>query len=553
MELSHILPFEETINEELTRQVQNDPCFSLYKQWLSDNGCLFPSLEFPVAFGEYGIVGTSAKTNISSLKAFLFVPYQIIISPKKAFQSEIGFILQKHDVFKTHKKSNDFVLWAFLMFEKLKGDQSFWHPYFRIIPEIELLMDWSNLELSELQDKFLANKAKLGLKECLSYYKLIKPILVTYPEYFPGSLKETFIWAFKVSNTRAFNHDEGIIVPMADNLNHDDVYIDYLSLSKEFLQAKSQEIDLLKDYRDFDTNPHTSNGPMNARTHFNRLEKYSKWFNDSGFEGCRSVWELSELFENLESSSDEEELMNCSGTTEEDSEEEDSEEEAQYNYEFNPSEKYFVIRAGEDGSFKQGKQVFNCYGRLNNFDLLIDYGFALLPNRYDSVFLRLYIKDKNKLDHLKKLSEIVETYYIKYNKLNLDYLMHIRKLIYKNSEYPNLETAVTVEQAVVKHAKNILEDFMNNYPTTLSYDEELLKTQLGPRHKTALKYRISQKRIVAKQLELLQRLTGILNKVSQGQTVEEAHWPQATIQTAMETYPLREYLFNLKHLSIFDK
>lgn len=35
--------------------------------------------------------------------------------------------------------------------------------------------------------------------------------------------------------------------------------------------------------------------------------------------------------------------------------------------------------------YRTGKEVFNSYGRRNNENLLLDYGFALLDNQWDEV------------------------------------------------------------------------------------------------------------------------------------------------------------------------
>jgi len=50
--------------------------------------------------------------------------------------------------------------------------------------------------------------------------------------------------------------------------------------------------------------------------------------------------------------------------------------------------------------------VFISYGRINNADILIDYGFAYLNNRYDSFLFRLYKRKRG-------LKGIVETLHIK--------------------------------------------------------------------------------------------------------------------------------------------
>ena len=54
------------------------------------------------------------------------------------------------------------------------------------------------------------------------------------------------------------------------------------------------------------------------------------------------------------------------------------------------------MRTGKYSSFAQGEQMLYCYGRMNNFKSLIDYNFALLPNRYDCFMLRL-VRNKGPL------------------------------------------------------------------------------------------------------------------------------------------------------------
>ena len=49
--------------------------------------------------------------------------------------------------------------------------------------------------------------------------------------------------------------------------------------------------------------------------------------------------------------------------------------------------------------FKKGEQVLYCYGKRSNGFLLLNYGFAILDNKYDSVAfpIRLAVKPENVL------------------------------------------------------------------------------------------------------------------------------------------------------------
>jgi len=283
-------------------------------------------------------------------------------------------------------------------YEKSKGELSFYSPYFLAIGESEMLMDWTVSEKAELQDKFLVFESKKQEKTALFYYETLVEVFRGSPDVFPqNDMKNEFLWAYKMVTTRSFSHGEGMIIPLADNLNHDDVYVDYLTLSQEFLIRKSydQQKDG-KDYKDFLGSMHRSEGRLKFRTHLNRLEKIIQLDPSLEFSSVKHIWELNDLLSGFESSSDEEELTenyNESSEGEEDDDEEEEEEEEESSVEEPPQSniegKYFVMRSGAEGSFLKGKQVFNCYGRLNNTDLLNEYGFCLLPNRYDSLYVRV--------------------------------------------------------------------------------------------------------------------------------------------------------------------
>ena len=181
-----------------------------------------------------------------------------------------------------------------------------------------------------------------------------------------------------------------MVIPFADNLNHEDVYVDYLSLSTSFLQKKLLEPVINKDYKDFLGVSHISPSEMKARTHFNRLEKHLSGSNRENFNHLENIWDIDEEIQLLESSSDEEELVNdLNEESDEEGSEEESDEEEKLELQVSMKNKYFIMRTGSEGGFLQGNQVFNCYGRLNNTDMLMEYGFCLLPNRYDSIYVRV--------------------------------------------------------------------------------------------------------------------------------------------------------------------
>ena len=98
---------------------------------MDENGFKAPNLEYPVAFGEDGLIGVGTKSAIGGLTAMLFIPQKVIITEELVRESEISdFIKSNEHIFTEHSGSEFLILIAFILFEKLKAEKSFWHPYF---------------------------------------------------------------------------------------------------------------------------------------------------------------------------------------------------------------------------------------------------------------------------------------------------------------------------------------------------------------------------------------------------------------------------------------
>lgn len=65
--------------------------------------------------------------------------------------SKLNTIVVKHpEIFKHHFDAEYLILIIYFWYEMLKGEESFWHPYFQIINISDLPMLWSDKEISEL-------------------------------------------------------------------------------------------------------------------------------------------------------------------------------------------------------------------------------------------------------------------------------------------------------------------------------------------------------------------------------------------------------------------
>lgn len=85
----------------------------------------------------------------------------------------------------------------FLMNEKVKGDDSFWAPYLRMLPRPLTICEWSPEELKELQDENLVKKSQKRSANLRKFYdNLLNAIDGKLPvrETCPGSGNPVTPW-----------------------------------------------------------------------------------------------------------------------------------------------------------------------------------------------------------------------------------------------------------------------------------------------------------------------------------------------------------------------
>lgn len=162
-------------------------------------------------------------------------------------RSPINFIINNHpEVYKKHYDAEYLMLATFVFYEVLKGEKSFWHPYFQIINFSDIPMLWKEDEMNELQDAILKKDIIHYRKEFDDEWDLIYTTLSrpTYEDYFPGitdpeakeSLKKTFTYSFVSVVTRCFGWGlpKTSMIPFADCINHHNVDSTYELIHKEY-------------------------------------------------------------------------------------------------------------------------------------------------------------------------------------------------------------------------------------------------------------------------------------------------------------------------------
>lgn len=499
-----------------------------------------------MAFYEEGIIGATAKADISPNKAYVFVPYNLCISIQKAKNSEISHIFKKR-FFTQHSRANDHILWVFILYEKLKGSESFWYPYFKTLKGFSNIIDWTDEELGELQDKLLVYDNLKWKERIERIWKAVYGIIKNYPEHFPPekNLYSEFMWAWLVCCTRGYSWEGGMLIPMADNLNHGIVYTSYHGEEKSTLKTLAGNLTIDIDYTDFLGMQVKYDIQIDKRTNKNRLEKFLE---KSDMPMIKNVWELNQTLENYRSSSSEDDERIVAECTSDEESPYDEDDELQEEFK-DLNENYFFMSTGVRTCFKKGEQVLNSYGRLSNRNLLLDYGFAIPENRYDSVFFFLWLPRSGR-EGLVKIEDIeaksdeylycTELFRLKPKRLNIDVFIHYREGM-KNEPIKNFPSDISVELEIIEKFLNICLEIYEGFDTSLEYDKELLQTKCSSRLQGALNYRINQKKIVLNQIKMLEILRNLLENIQNGMDIS-THAEGKSPQEIMNLYPLRNYL-----------
>lgn len=496
-----------------------------------------------MAFWESGVLGVQAKQDIGPNKVFVFVPYTLCLNTFKARTSEISHIFTS-SFFKSQPRSKDYIFYLYVLYEKLKGPNSFWHPYFSTLSGITNLVDWTAAELQELQDKLLIHDANKWKERVDRIWLRVKKILDHYPEYFDPSLdlKEEFMWAWRVCCTRTFGWDGGMMVPMAGSTNHGEVYSTYDNKSKDELTKLAQEGNGEVDCSDFLGLALPSQVDIDRRQNRNRLEKFLDKYQ---LPELKKIWGMDRRLDEFRSSSSDDDERNVAECTSE-------EEEANNNEELEEpkpdDDMFFILSTGVRTCFKKGEQVLNAYGRLSNRNLLLDYGFATPTNRYDTVYFLLWLRESGrqgvvKVEDIEAKSqeyfEYTELYGLKFKRLNIDVLSYFRGFVKVDPQ--DSPSEIDVELEIIDKFLSLCFEILEEFGSGLEQDEETLSRRPSENLTYALWYRMGQKRIVLNQVKMLEKLRKELEKVRDGLDLMN-HLAGRDIEEVHELYPLRIYL-----------
>ncbi|OMJ93492.1 hypothetical protein SteCoe_3464 [Stentor coeruleus] len=558
---------DASVNTEKTQKAQADSKYLKLYNWAIANGILMPSLQFPIAYWDEGIIGIGAKVDLPTNKAFMFIPTVLVISPSVAKKSLISSIFSAYPYFFAGHDNAEFdILLVFLVYEKSKGSSSKWHTYFEAINDLELLCDWSENDLQQLQDPLLVYHAREFAEKISKKFDEIKEVFDEHSDFFPQgpSLREYFEWSYRVLSTRSVEMNELSLIPMADFINVSNNELVYEYYDADVLNSKANHPEGNIDLRDFLGSSVKGQGVLENDRWTNRLEKFLK--KKQGKEAVKAIgaiWEVDRLFQELESSEDEEDIYIIDVKDEINDDDEIEEENEEDKTEIQGDD-YIIISTDPYVGIKQGSQILGQTKRMSNRDWLLQYGFCFENNYYDSFYILFWtpsygktgfvslqdIQEKTYQTELSaaSLSLVAELICVKPHKLNLEVLKYFRKTLdyaKYNLQQPFFKaspTNIDTEIIIVDQALDLFTSLESKL-SPLSHDMNLMNRNLPKRLKYALLYRISQKKIIGSQKNYLSLLKGVLIKARENGI--EKHMVEKSVKNVKAMYPLMRYLKSL--------
>ncbi len=170
--------------------------------------------------------GLMAQLNIKDNDKLLSIPKSLIINSEIIKLSKNQYTRNIARNFNTEEE----VMIAYILIEKIQDEKSFWYPYFNVLPKnISNLSFFSDSELTYLQDNDLINKSQQNKQELLNKYNNFMSKLdsltshLTFPsEQRPPILFEDYLWAQAILDSRALRFQgKPNLIPFADMFNYE--------------------------------------------------------------------------------------------------------------------------------------------------------------------------------------------------------------------------------------------------------------------------------------------------------------------------------------------
>ena len=464
--------------------------YSLFKKWLISNGAIFTkNLDFPYTFGPFNLIGCKSLSNINENESILLIPKKLMIISKELLYLNEYIEDIEEDLYEDTDMSTLYLTLHLCL--ELDNKNSFFRPYFDLILFNHNYLDdftEENLNFFEEDDNIIMS-IKQTLDELDELYNVIKE-----GKYFKTITKKNFFFCYSQVVSRQFYIDKNCtaLIPLADLLNHNNIMVHYELYDSENYVFKY-------------TDSFTVSSDMNKDIIPTYIKEYPK--ND-----IDSIKEIKPFnINNINNSTESEDNVNINDND------------------------YFSISTSKGERIDKGKQVFNNYYNGGNKYLLKNYGFCLIDNKYDYTLINFNI-EKGKDIYLDKYLEIVfgkkyktnsDPFYnilkikIFFNEANFFLVKYFRFFYFYESvkdikQYVNYKFDIDLEISFIQLSIERLK-LKYNCDKITELDElenELFnnKEKINCFKVNALIYRITQKRNILHQIDLLEFILRIIIK-----------------------------------------
>jgi hypothetical protein len=467
--------------------------------WCRNKGVIAPKLK---------LVGTGVHRGLIALEpihpseTLLTIPSSLLISRSSCFCDPfLARVYQEQARLFDHQE--DAVLAVFLAFHKaVLAEKSEWWIYLKSLPEIEVISDWEEKDLAELQDVTLIEQACQRREESnVLASSIVTKLCLSYPKLFPADVftESLFLWAYKNVASRGFGSrvDEVQLVPLADMFNHSNESRTKYELFKVPI-------------------------PINTSTNDDSQE-----VNDENTAGS------------IPSSSS---LAPSSSLLPKETDD---------NKEENSQTFFRMYSTSESTGYAAGEMVTFSYGRRDNAHLLMEYGFALENNEHEKLIL--YKPPLSQQALTKEAKAILESeqyvngpFQLPSSRLDGHLLSYFRAISLSQSieSYAKWEKggirslnhpfSVEGEQRALALYSEYLSGFLSSsFPTSQEDDEARLKIELpGSRISLALQYRLEKKHLLQRHVILSTARLTELNYVIASYTLSSAASAGSTVAAA---------------------
>lgn len=188
-----------------------------FHKWFVKNGGIVNGLDI-YNFPDMGR-GLIAIKNISRGEKVLFIPKKLILS-SNLVKTSSDLIHRK--LFESFPQDNELMI-ALVLLEKIRGKDSFWSPYIKVLPKhVPNLAQYDREELELLQSPTFSDGVMANWHHTIQSYN---EFLEKVKSYWPSNPKlvtlQDYMWASSIIDSRGFRFKGEInLAPFSDMFNY---------------------------------------------------------------------------------------------------------------------------------------------------------------------------------------------------------------------------------------------------------------------------------------------------------------------------------------------